>query len=953
MRQARARVRWIRWFGKVGAPLVVVAAALLSPSAALAAPVPAVTEATVVGPHRATVNGTVNPNGSSTIYQFEYGTTTSYGTVVGAAVLSSGSTPVPVSYPLNELLPNTVYHFRLMATSGGGNVYSKDLVLRTPRAGAPTSAFSFGSVGTGNGQFQLPTGLAMDKNGTTLYVADTENNRVQKFNSKGEYLSQFGAKGSGNGQFSGPRGVAIDSKGNVYVADTGNNRVQKFSSAGAYVSQFGSLGSGAGQFSGPQGIAIDASDNVVVADTGNNRIQQFSSAGGYLSQFGTKGSGNGQFSGPRGVAVDSNPSINVVDTGNNRIQRFTMAGAYLSQYGTLGSGNEQFNTPTSLTSDFFGSRYVSDSTNNRVQIFSSGTYLTQFGSGFGQLGGGAGELPGATGIAAGYVDGNIYVSQPTVGRISKWQKRPSPEAFGLSAAGIGTESATLKAKINPEGQETTYRFEYGATDKYGSSIPVSPKAIGSGTTDVEVSQSIAGLIPFSEYHYRIVATNAAGTAYTQDKTFKTLVEPISEKLTAMGYTNRFDGSAASNSNFATRWGALPWASSSPGEEGPGGPAIGETSATGWHAVASYPTINGAFFNGPVADTGPGTGASATMAANPGVAGRYFSLWLHTFGSYGSPTARYGYQLKFTYVSTNTYKVTLSKWVAETETVLATKESLSFANGNSLALVDEGETVSAWSRSGSSYTRIFQASDAAYSYGDGAVEAAGNNTRLTNFKVGQMLSPVNNMDEALKKLQVVDSLERVENPLWFENRWEQMGWIKGNTGEVGLSGWEVAGPDSGALWNSNVSTDSGAGSAVSVELDNLPDVSGYFALDLDIPQNSSVQSGYEARFTQTSWIFSEEDAIGVFDVTLSKWQAGVKTTLASKTGFKMSVYPGPANIALVQKGGTVSVWTRTNAAPVYAQLLSAADSAFYVGFSAFAGSGNTHVRDFSTGPLPPF
>ena len=75
----------------------------------------------------------------------------------------------------------------------------------------------------------------------------------------------------------------MDSSGNVYVADTDNNRIQKFSSSGVFLAKWGSSGSGDGQFNNPWGIAVDSSGNVYVADTGNNRIQKFSSSGGLFS----------------------------------------------------------------------------------------------------------------------------------------------------------------------------------------------------------------------------------------------------------------------------------------------------------------------------------------------------------------------------------------------------------------------------------------------------------------------------------------------------------------------------------------------------------------------------------------------------------------------------------------------------------------------------------------------
>ncbi|HAO22533.1 MAG TPA: hypothetical protein DCQ37_19970, partial [Desulfobacteraceae bacterium] len=67
-----------------------------------------------------------------------------------------------------------------------------------------------------------------------------------------------------------------DSSGNIYVADSGNDRIQKFSGSGKYISQFGTSGSDDGQFSYPYAIAIDISGNIYVADNGNDRIQKFS-----------------------------------------------------------------------------------------------------------------------------------------------------------------------------------------------------------------------------------------------------------------------------------------------------------------------------------------------------------------------------------------------------------------------------------------------------------------------------------------------------------------------------------------------------------------------------------------------------------------------------------------------------------------------------------------------------
>ena len=178
-----------------------------------------------------------------------------------------------------------------------------------------------GSSGSGNGQFSNPQGVAVDGAGN-VYVADTSNNRVQKFDAGGAYLTQWGSGGSGNGQFNYPTGVAVDGAGNVYVADTNNHRIQKFDAGGNYQSQWGVSGSGNSQFRYPQGVAADGAGNVYVADSDNNRIQKFDGNGNYLSQWGSNGSGNGQFLYPTGVAVDGAGNVYVADVFNNRIQKF-------------------------------------------------------------------------------------------------------------------------------------------------------------------------------------------------------------------------------------------------------------------------------------------------------------------------------------------------------------------------------------------------------------------------------------------------------------------------------------------------------------------------------------------------------------------------------------------------------------------------------------------------------
>ena len=139
----------------------------------------------------------------------------------------------------------------------------------------------WGSLGTANGQFSQPYGVATDRQGN-VYVADTYNHRIQKFNSSGVYLGKWGSNGTGNGQFQFPGGVAVDSRGRVYVTDLNNNRIQQFTSSGTFLAKWDSLD--AYGFKSPYGVAVDGPGrNVYVTDNGNHRLLGFDIPGGIIN----------------------------------------------------------------------------------------------------------------------------------------------------------------------------------------------------------------------------------------------------------------------------------------------------------------------------------------------------------------------------------------------------------------------------------------------------------------------------------------------------------------------------------------------------------------------------------------------------------------------------------------------------------------------------------------------
>ena len=95
-----------------------------------------------------------------------------------------------------------------------------------------TSCADWGTAGSGDGEFNGPSGIAIDQQ-DVLYIVDSRNHRVQKFTKDGEFLATWGSLGSAEGQFNAPWGITIDQQGDVYVADHKNHRVQKFTPDGA------------------------------------------------------------------------------------------------------------------------------------------------------------------------------------------------------------------------------------------------------------------------------------------------------------------------------------------------------------------------------------------------------------------------------------------------------------------------------------------------------------------------------------------------------------------------------------------------------------------------------------------------------------------------------------------------------------------------------------------------
>lgn len=222
--------------------------------------------------------------------------------------------------------------------------------------------------GSGDGQLDSPNGIAVDSSGN-IYVADSQNHRIQKFDSNGNLLAKWGSEGSGDGQFNLPGSIAVDSDGNIYVADSFNRRIQKFHPNCNLLAKWGS--GTADKFS----VAFDVKVNngkVYIVDAISPMIQRFDSDGNFELKWACP------FNYGYGMAVDGvNNVIYIADSGDDQIQRFDLNnGQCLSPWGSTGSEPGQFNSPMGIAVDSGGKVYVADTYNNRIQIFdSNGVFL--------------------------------------------------------------------------------------------------------------------------------------------------------------------------------------------------------------------------------------------------------------------------------------------------------------------------------------------------------------------------------------------------------------------------------------------------------------------------------------------------------------------------------------------------------------------------------------------------
>ncbi len=307
---------------------------------------------------------------------------------------SAGSGPSQFAFPLGLTLSGDEM------TMWVADFYNHRISVWTlPNRGSTawTPQTSFGSFGSGPGQFALPTGVAVSGDTLTAWVADRDNSRISVWirpNSSSTawaHQTTFGSVGTGPSQFLYPASVAISGDGlTAWVADATNNRIavwtRPHTGSTAWTSQttFGSRGSGPSQFAGPTGVAVSSNGLTTwVTDGGNHRIAVWtrpnagSTAWTPQTTFGSEGSGPSQFQNPYGVAVSIEKlGIWVADTGNNRISVWRRSNGdstdwtNIATFGSRGSGSREFLSPRGVAVSNDRLKYwVADAGNNRISVW--------------------------------------------------------------------------------------------------------------------------------------------------------------------------------------------------------------------------------------------------------------------------------------------------------------------------------------------------------------------------------------------------------------------------------------------------------------------------------------------------------------------------------------------------------------------------------------------------------
>lgn len=222
---------------------------------------------------------------------------------------------------------------------------------------------AIGGFGWEREQFDRPLDISV-RNGLDVFIADFNNERIERYDRMLNYISSFSAEDvSGDLQFGFPGSVDISKHGELFICDNENDSIVKLNAFGNPDLRFGDFNWGDGQLEYPIKIEVSKSDLVYVSDQGSNQIVIFDIYGNYVNRF-----GSAVLVKPNGLSLSADGKLYVADSGNNRTAVFDQDFQLVYFWGAKGDKIGAFNNPVDVAL-FEKQIYVLDSENARIQVF--------------------------------------------------------------------------------------------------------------------------------------------------------------------------------------------------------------------------------------------------------------------------------------------------------------------------------------------------------------------------------------------------------------------------------------------------------------------------------------------------------------------------------------------------------------------------------------------------------
>ena len=472
----------------------------------------------------AQINGTVNPNGLSTDYHFEYGPGTTYGSSTSPANAGSGITGEAVNAQISGLTPGSTYHYRLVAVSAGGTTNGSDssFVTAIPLPTSVTQAAS-----------------DISTTGAELHGSVTPNGFATTYSFEYGTTKAYGSStpatdaGAGIDPISVNSVLTVLSPGTLYhyrlVTHNGGGSAYGNDTTFTTVAPLPAVLTHAASAVGTTGAILHGEVNPNGFTTSYHF--EYGLTKSYSAVTPSQNAGAGTSSIPESVAVTS------LVPGSLYHFRFVATNLGGSAYGKDTTFTSLIPAPTVATLGASNVTTAGAQINGTVNPngfdskyhFEYGT-TTGYGSSSDTSDAGSGVIAvGVNAVLSGLSPGQTHhyrlvAVNPggiTLGIDAVFTSgTPTPTVTTSVASNITTTTARLNGNVNPNGFSTNYHFEYGTTLSYG--LTTSSHSAGFGSTSVPVNASVSSLSPGTTYHSRLVANNGGGTTYGNDTTFTTV-----------------------------------------------------------------------------------------------------------------------------------------------------------------------------------------------------------------------------------------------------------------------------------------------------------------------------------------------------------------------------------------------------------------------------------------------